>query len=59
MVAQGIDIDYDGVSGPLEMDDVGDTTVGRYVLAEVRNGALEVIETVDVGPSINERTLGP
>ena len=48
LVAQGIDIDYDGVSGPLEMDDVGDTTVGRYVLAEVRNGELEVIETVDV-----------
>ena len=48
LLAQGIDIDYDGVSGPLEMDDVGDTTVGRYLLAEVRNGELEVIETLDV-----------
>lgn len=48
LVVQGVDIDYDGVSGPLEMDDVGDTTVGRYVLGEVRSGVLEVIETVDV-----------
>ena len=48
LLVQGIDIDYDGVSGPLEMDDVGDTTVGRYLLAEVRNGELEVIETLDV-----------
>ena len=48
LVVQGVDIDYDGVSGPLEMDDVGDTTVGRYLLAEVRNGELEVIETLDV-----------
>ncbi len=48
LVREGVDIDYDGVSGPLEMDDVGDTTVGRYVIAEVRGGSLELVETVDV-----------
>ena len=52
LVRQGVDIDYDGVSGPLEMDDVGDTTVGRYVIGEVRNGSLELVETLDV-------SLGP
>ncbi len=52
LLAEGVDIDYDGASGPLELDDVGDTTEGRYAIAEVRGGALEVvrIEDVVIGP---------
>jgi len=48
LLAEGVDIDYDGASGPLELNDVGDTTVGRYAVAEVRGGALEVVEIADV-----------
>ena len=47
LLADGADIDYDGVSGPLELNEVGDPTVGRYVVSEVRGGVLEVAETVD------------
>ncbi|WP_419918138.1 ABC transporter substrate-binding protein [Candidatus Poriferisocius sp.] len=47
LLAAGVDIDYDGVSGPLELDDVGDTTVGRYAIAEVRGGVIEVVDIVD------------
>ena len=48
LLADGVDIDYDGASGPVELDDVGDTTVGRYAIAEVRNGILEVVKIEDV-----------
>ncbi|MCY4272388.1 MAG: ABC transporter substrate-binding protein [bacterium] len=48
LLAEGADIDYDGASGPLELDDVGDTTVGRYAVAEVRQGVLEVVKIEDV-----------
>lgn len=48
LLADGVDIDYDGASGPVELDDVGDTTVGRYAVAEVRGGTLEVVKIEDV-----------
>ncbi len=51
LLSQGLDIDYDGASGPLELDDVGDTTVGRYAIAEVRDGAIEVVRVEDYSPS--------
>lgn len=47
LLAEGFDIDYDGASGPLELDDVGDTTVGRYAIAVVRGGAFEVVRIED------------
>lgn len=48
LLADGVDIDYDGASGPVELDDVGDTTVGRYAVAKVRDGTLEVVDIEDV-----------
>ena len=48
LIAEGIDIDYDGVSGPLELDDVGDPTFGRYFVAEYIDGELTVITSHDV-----------
>lgn len=48
LLADGVDIDYDGASGPVELDGVGDTTVGRYAVAKVRGGTLEVVDIEDV-----------
>lgn len=48
LIAQGADIDYDGVSGPLELDDVGDPTFGRYLIAEFIDGVLTVTGSQDV-----------
>ena len=48
LLADGVDIDYDGASGPVELDEVGDTTVGRYAVANVRGGTLEVVKIEDV-----------
>ena len=47
LLAAGVNIDYDGVSGPLELDEVGDPTVGRYLVSEVRGGELVVVQTTD------------
>lgn len=44
----GVDIDYVGVSGPLELDEVGDPTFGRYFVAELNYGVLTVIASHDV-----------
>ncbi|WP_420432190.1 ABC transporter substrate-binding protein [Candidatus Poriferisocius sp.] len=43
LIAQGIDIDYDGVSGPLELDEVGDPRYGQYLVAEFIDGVMTVI----------------
>ncbi len=48
LLADGVDIDYDGVSGPLELDDVGDPTFGRYIIAEFIEGELTVTGSQDV-----------
>ena len=48
LIADGVDVDYDGVSGPLELDDVGDPTFGRYFEAEFIDGTLIVITSHDV-----------
>lgn len=48
LLADGADIDYDGVSGPLELDDVGDPTFGRYIIAEYIEGELTVTGSQDV-----------
>ena len=48
LIADGADIDYDGVSGPLELDDVGDPTFGRYIIAEFIDGELTVTGSEDV-----------
>ncbi len=46
----GDDIDFEGVSGPLDLDENGDPTVGFYeVYAYNDKGAFEVRETVEKG----------
>jgi ABC-type branched-subunit amino acid transport system substrate-binding protein len=39
----GDDIDYQGASGAIDMDDAGDATSGVYDVYEYKNGALEII----------------
>jgi ABC-type branched-subunit amino acid transport system substrate-binding protein len=48
LLDQGQDIDYTGVGGPLNLDDVGDPTFGRYAIAVLGDGTLEVIGQQDV-----------
>ena len=48
LLADGADIDYDGVSGPLDLDAVGDPTWGRYIIAQFQDGALVPIDSQDV-----------
>lgn len=48
LIADGVDIDYDGVSGPLELDEVGDPAFGRYFIAEFIDGELTVTASHDV-----------
>lgn len=48
LVVDGVDIDYVGASGPLELDEVGDPTIGRYFVAELNFGVLTVIASHDV-----------
>ena len=38
----GQDIDYDGVSGPIDMDDSGDATAGVYDVYEFRKGKIRL-----------------
>jgi branched-chain amino acid transport system substrate-binding protein len=48
LLEAGEDIDYNGASGPLELDDVGDPTVGRYAIGEYQAGELVIIDDQDV-----------
>ncbi len=45
LLEQGADIDYQGVSGPIDFDEVGDPTFGRIAVAKFQNGGQLV--TVD------------
>ena len=47
LIAKGEDIDYDGVSGPLDFTDAGEPSVGTYdVFGWDAEGVLSVIDTV-------------
>lgn len=48
LLAAGEDIDYDGAAGPLELNDVGDPTVGRYAIGRFENGEITIIASQDV-----------
>ena len=48
LLTEGEDIDYEGVSGPLNLDDVGDPTFGRYAVAQFQDGELVNIKSIDV-----------
>lgn len=42
------DIDYDGASGALDLDDPGDPTKARYAIGQFTDGTLDIIDTQDV-----------
>jgi branched-chain amino acid transport system substrate-binding protein len=44
----GKDIDFEGASGPIDLDASGDASVGAYDLFRFRNGKLEVFDQVPV-----------
>ena len=44
LIVDGVDVDYDGVSGLLELDEVGDPRYGQYLVAEFIDGELTVID---------------
>jgi len=48
----GDDIDYEGASGSIEMDETGDATAGVYDTYEFKNGAPEVIGEVPVAEKV-------
>jgi ABC-type branched-subunit amino acid transport system substrate-binding protein len=46
----GDDIDYQGASGPIDMDDNGDATAGVYDIYEFRGTAPEPVDEIEVTP---------
>jgi ABC-type branched-subunit amino acid transport system substrate-binding protein len=46
----GDDIDYQGASGPIDMDDTGDATAGVYDLFEFSGGVPETTDEIEVTP---------
>jgi ABC-type branched-subunit amino acid transport system substrate-binding protein len=51
----GDDIDYDGASGPINMDDAGDATAGVYDIFRYKNGRVEVFDEVPIAKTGTER----
>lgn len=47
----GDDIDYDGASGAIDMDENGDATAGVYDIYEFKDGAPAEIDEVEVQPA--------
>ena len=48
LIDAGTNIDYVGVSGPLNLDAVGDPTVGTYLIAQFRDGVLVPVSSQEV-----------
>jgi branched-chain amino acid transport system substrate-binding protein len=48
LLEDGEDIDYTGASGPIELDEVGDPTFGRYAIGEYQAGELVIVDDQDV-----------
>jgi ABC-type branched-subunit amino acid transport system substrate-binding protein len=46
----GDDIDYQGASGPIDMDEAGDATAGVYDIYEFSEGAPEPVDEIEVTP---------
>ncbi len=44
----GKDINYEGVSGPIELNDKGDATAGVYDIYRVRKGKLDVVDQIAI-----------
>lgn len=48
LLEEGEDIDYDGASGAIELDDAGDPAQGRYAIGVFTDGAIEIVDSQDV-----------
>ena len=48
LLEDGENIDYDGASGPLDLDDNGDPTFGLYAVAEFEDGQIVVTGSQDI-----------
>jgi branched-chain amino acid transport system substrate-binding protein len=46
----GEDIDYQGASGPIDMDEAGDTTAGVYDVWGFEGGGIETAGEVEISP---------
>ncbi len=44
----GEGINYDGVAGPIDLDENGDPTFGRYAIAEFQDGVLTAVDSQDI-----------
>lgn len=42
------DIDYDGASGAIELDEAGDPGEGRYAIGQFTDGEIEILDSQDV-----------
>jgi hypothetical protein len=51
---RGEEIDYEGASGEIEMDDAGDATAGVYDVFVFRGGRLELDEQVPVARRVGD-----
>lgn len=51
---RGEEIDYEGASGEIEMDDAGDATAGVYDVFAFRDGRLELTEQVPVARRVGD-----
>ena len=53
----GNDIDYEGASGPIDLDDEGDPTAGVYDLFRFKDGKADVFGEVPVAPNASQERL--
>ena len=47
-IEAGESINYEGVAGPLDLDDGGDPTFGRYAIAQFQDGAVVTLDSQDI-----------
>ena len=52
---QGRDIDYEGASGPIDLDANGDPTTGTYDVVEFKGGELNSVEQVEAADVLRHR----
>jgi ABC-type branched-subunit amino acid transport system substrate-binding protein len=48
LLDDGEDIDYNGASGDLDLDEPGDPTSGRYAIGQFQDGELTIVDSIDV-----------
>ncbi len=47
LLEEGEDIDYDGASGALELNEPGDPTVTTYAIGQFQDGSLTIVDSVE------------